>query len=92
MEEFREYSHDQNLAQPLQIVGELVINDQRIESLLREKQEEIYRLRDLVIKSGIDVQGGRTSPEIFERVKMLENENSRLRAQLQSYETKISGS
>ena len=60
--EFKRYSHNQNLAQPLQIVGELVINDQRIESLLREKQEEIYRLKDLILKSGISFDGSKATP------------------------------
>ena len=69
--EFKGYSHHQNLALPLQMVGELVINDQRIESLLREKQEEIYRLKDLIMKSGISYDGSKTTPEVFERVKFL---------------------
>lgn len=71
--EFKAYSHSQSIStsQSLQIVGELVINDQRVQSLLREKQEEIYRLKDLVVRSGIRIDGSQPSAEIFEKVKLL---------------------
>jgi hypothetical protein len=103
--EFSTYSHVESNNQHLQVLGELVINDGRIESLLREKQEEINRLRDIVVNSGISLSsglgisggklGGNTgvnaSAEALERVRVLEQENSLLKANLRSLEARLSG-
>lgn len=70
--QFQGYSHEGH-QEPVKIMGELMIQDQRIQSLLREKQEEIYRLKDLLTKSGLGLDGkagGRNALEELNKLRL----------------------
>lgn len=46
--DFDKYIHTSVIGEPVRMLGELNVTDQRIQSLLREKDAEILRLRDRI--------------------------------------------
>ena len=46
--EFDSFIHTRVVTEPMRMLGELEVTDQRIQSLLREKDTEIMRLRDRI--------------------------------------------
>ena len=66
----------------MRILGELQVTDQRIQSLLREKDAEILRLRDRVFSIEKGKIGGGNAESYQKMIDVLRDENLKLKNEL----------
>jgi len=70
------------IGEPTRILGELAISDARIQSLIREKDEEILRLRDRVFTIEKSRLSSGTSESANKIIEVLRSENLKLKNSL----------
>lgn len=69
-------------SEPTRILGELEVTDLRIQSLIREKDTEILRLRDKIFEIEKSQIRGTTSESSSQIIKVLQNENLKLKNEI----------
>lgn len=91
LREFDTYITTRVIGEPTRMLGDLAISDARIQSLIREKDAEILRLRDRIFaveKSRVSGATGESANKIIEVLRgenvKLKNSLSELQAQLGS--------
>jgi hypothetical protein len=80
--QFEGYSTEGHPQEPFHYLPPTDIQEGRVESMLREKQEEVYRLRELLTKSDEAMEG--KASNVQEELKALKLENGELLHKLQS--------
>ena len=91
--DFDSYIVTRITSEPMRTLGDLKIEDQRIASLLREKDAEILRLKDRIVGiehtkvvGGIHDAHAKTVAVLNNEILNLKNENAALRGELPSAE------
>ena len=73
------YARTSIIGEPVRMLGDLDVSDQRIQSLLRQKDEEIFRLRDKIFAFEKAHVGSRHSEAANKTIEVLRSENLRLK-------------
>ena len=90
--EFDSFIATRIISEPMKSLGDLQISDQRISSLLREKDAEIFRLKEKILgaekglRSTVEDAHSKTFEILRQENLKLKNENSELRSQRGSEE------
>jgi hypothetical protein len=80
--EFDTYITTRIVGEPVRMLGELAISDARIQSLIREKDAEILRLRDRIFAVEKSRSVGSTSDSANKIIEVLRGENLKLKNEL----------
>lgn len=80
--EYDNFIHTRISAEPMKMLGELAVTDQRIQSLLREKDAQILQLRDRIFSIEKGRIGGSNLEAHQKSIDILREENLKLKNEL----------